>query len=93
MPACGTNRVGMVMADYLSPVAWASVATMLIYCGRNVYYSDVMMCTMTSNITGESIVYSIGWVNNRFAGEFPAQRASNAENASIWWRHRVINSY
>ena len=20
-------------------------------------------------------------------GEFPAQRASNAENASIWWRH------
>ena len=22
-------------------------------------------------------------------GEFPAQRASNAENASIWWRHHV----
>ena len=21
------------------------------------------------------------------AGEFPAQIASNAENASIWWRH------
>ena len=21
------------------------------------------------------------------AGEFPAQRASNAENVSIWWRH------
>ena len=21
--------------------------------------------------------------------EFPAQRASNAENASIWWRHNV----
>ena len=20
-------------------------------------------------------------------GEFPAQMASNAENASIWWRH------
>ena len=24
-------------------------------------------------------------------GEFPAQRASNAENASIWWRHHDIN--
>ena len=24
-------------------------------------------------------------------GEFPAQRASNAENVSIWWRHHVIN--
>ena len=22
------------------------------------------------------------------AGEFPAQMASNAENASIWWRHQ-----
>ena len=22
-------------------------------------------------------------------GEFPALRASNAENASIWWRHHV----
>ena len=21
------------------------------------------------------------------AGDFPAQRASNAENVSIWWRH------
>ena len=23
-------------------------------------------------------------------GEFPAQRASNAETVSIWWRHHVI---
>ena len=23
-------------------------------------------------------------------GEFPAQRASNAENISIWWRHHDI---
>ena len=22
-----------------------------------------------------------------FTGEFPAQKASNAENVSIWWRH------
>ena len=25
-------------------------------------------------------------------GEFPAQRASNAENVSIWWRHHVLLS-
>ena len=25
--------------------------------------------------------------NSPGTGEFPAQRASNAENASIWWRH------
>ena len=28
--------------------------------------------------------------NSPGAGEFPAQRASNAENASIWWRHHDI---
>ena len=26
------------------------------------------------------------------SGEFPAQRATNAENVSIWWRHHVDNS-
>ena len=25
-----------------------------------------------------------------FTGEFPAQRASNAENVSIWWRHHAL---
>ena len=23
-------------------------------------------------------------------GEFPAQKASNAENVSIWWRHHAM---
>ena len=30
--------------------------------------------------------------NSPVTGEFPAQRASNAENVSIWWRHHVWNS-
>ena len=30
--------------------------------------------------------------NSPMTGEFPAQRASNAENVSIWWRHRVNSS-
>ena len=25
-------------------------------------------------------------------GEFPTQRASNAENVSIWWRHHVVSN-
>ena len=29
--------------------------------------------------------------NSRVTGEFPAQRASNAENVSIWWRHHALN--
>ena len=41
--------------------------------------------------------------NSPVTGEFPAQRASNAENVSIWWRimetvrelwyHKVMTSY
>ena len=29
--------------------------------------------------------------NSPVSGEFPAQRASNAENVSIWWRHHDNN--
>ena len=31
--------------------------------------------------------------NSQVAGEFPAQRASNAENVSIWWRHHGIQDF
>ena len=30
--------------------------------------------------------------NSPVTGEFPAQRASNAENVSIWWRHHEITT-
>ena len=30
--------------------------------------------------------------NSPVTGEFPAQRASNAENVSIWWRHHGVGS-
>ena len=29
--------------------------------------------------------------NSPVTGEFPAQRTSNAENVSIWWRHHEIS--
>ena len=29
--------------------------------------------------------------NSPVTNEFPAQRTSNAENASIWWRHHVLS--
>ena len=31
--------------------------------------------------------------NSPVTGEFPAQRASNAENVSIWWRHHGKRMY
>ena len=31
--------------------------------------------------------------NPPVTGEFPAQRASNPENVSIWWRHHIMFRY
>ena len=51
------------------------------------HYCDIIMGTMASQITSLTIVYS---TDSLVTGEFPAQRASNAENVSIWWRHHVV---
>ena len=53
------------------------------------------MGTMASKITSLTIVYSTVYSgadlgkhqSSAGTGEFPAQMASNAENAYIWWRH------
>ena len=47
------------------------------------------MSAMPSLITTLTIVYSTAYCagNSSETGEFPVQMASNAENASIWWRH------
>ena len=66
--------------------------------------SDVIMGSMASEITSLTIVYSTVYSskktsklrvtglceeNSPVTGEYPAQRASNAENVSIWWRQYV----
>ena len=67
----------------------------------HVAHNDVIMGTIASQITSLTIVYSnqrskktaklrvtgLCAGNSPVTGEFPAQRASNAENVSIWWRH------
>ena len=62
------------------------------------------MTAMVSQITSLTKVYQIlipaqtkenikaprHWPSwGEFTGEFPAQKASNAENVAIWWRHHV----
>ena len=67
-------------------------------------YIDVIMTTMASQITSLTVVYSTVYSDEdqrktsrhwplcgEFTGpgEFPAQRASYAENVSIWWCHHA----
>ena len=58
------------------------------------------MGEMASQITSRPIVYLIVYsgadqrkhqssASLAFVREFPAQMATNAENASIWWRHHA----
>ena len=65
------------------------------------HHSDVIMSAVASRITSFSIVYSTVYFfrviglcagNSPVTREFPAQRASNAENVSIWWRHHLIKT-
>ena len=66
---------------------------------------DVTMSLMASQITSLTIVYSTVYSgadqrklrvtglcagNSPGTGEFPAQKVSNSENVSIWWRHHVM---
>ena len=68
------------------------------------HYNDDIMSAMASQITSLTIVCSTvysskkisklhvtGLCGGNSAGtdDFPAQRASNAENVSIWWRHHA----
>ena len=62
------------------------------------HHSDVIMSAMTSQITCVTSVYlnvcsgadqrkPLCEGNSPVTGEFHEQRASNAENVSLWWRH------
>ena len=65
----------------------------------HIHHRDVIMSKMTSQFTSLMIVYSIFLfmrsskktsklrVTDLCEGNSPSQRASNAENVSIWWRH------
>ena len=44
----------------------------------------------TSQKTPKLCITGLCVGNSPVTGEFPAQMASNAENASIWWRHHDI---
>ena len=46
-----------------------------------------------SNITSKLRTTGLCEGNSPVTGEFPAQRASDAENVCIWWRHYVMCSY
>ena len=73
------------------------------------HHNDVIMSLIASQITSLTIVYStvysdtderkhqsfasLAFVRGIHHCEFPTQRASNAENVFIWWRHHDGDSF
>ena len=52
-----------------------------------IVYSTVYSGTDQRKYQSSASLAFVGEGNSPVTGEFPAQEASNAENASIWWRH------
>ena len=48
------------------------------------------LCGPTSKKQQKSPLLALCERNSLVTGEFPAQRASNARKASIWWRHHAM---
>ena len=66
--------------------AMASQVTSLKIVYSTVYSKRISKKTSKLSVTG------LCEGNSPVTGKFPAQRASNAENISIWWRHHEIKS-
>ena len=77
-----------------------------IYFQTFILLIPLQMIVMASQITSLTVVFSIVYSganktsklrvtglcegNSPMTGEFPAQKANNAENVFIWWRHHVL---
>ena len=76
-----------MFADVLTPpyrdVIMSAMASQTT--GISILYSTV--CSGGDKNTSKLCVTGLFEGNSPLTGEFPAQRASNAENVSIWWRH------
>ena len=79
---------------------WQEIGLQIVECIQVIeywhkHYNDVVMSAMASEITGLTIVYSTVYSgadqrkhqSSASLAFVPAQRASNAGNVSIWWRH------
>ena len=69
----------VIMSAMASQITNLTIVYPMVYSGRR------------SKKTSKLRVTGLCEGNSPVAGEFPAQRASNAENVVIWCRHHVIN--
>ena len=81
MPTCDIwNQI------YYSDVIMSAMASQTT--GVSMVYSTLCSgADQRKHQSSSSLAFVMG--NSPATGEFPSQRASNAENISIWWRHHA----
>ena len=75
----------VIMGAMASQITSLTIVCSALYLGENRLFSPRSKKTSKLRVTG----FCVG--NSPVTGEFPAQRASNAENVSVWWRHNALN--
>ena len=77
--------------------AWCKMVNQFLWWDIPIQWRQNEMSAMASQITSLAIVYStiysdadLGKHQSSASLAFPAQRASNAEYVSIWWRHHAL---
>ena len=77
---CRKHYNGVIMSAMASQITSLTIVYLTVNSGRR------------SKKTSKLRVTGLCAGNSPVTGEFPAQRASNAENVSIWWRHHENGS-
>ena len=70
----------VIMGTIASPITSLTIVYSIIYSGTD------QRKTSKLRVTG------LCEGNSPVTGEFPAQKASNAQNDSIWWRHHLCHA-
>ena len=71
--------------DVIMSAIVSQITSLTIVCSSDYSATDQRKHQSTSKLCVTGLCEG----NSPGTGEFPAQKASNAENASIWWRHHV----
>ena len=92
------NAAQCELCAYLSGLSstWVHYSDVIMGAVTSQITSLTIVCLLTrlfrrrSKKTSKLRVTGLCAGNSPVTGEFPAQRASNAENVSIWWRHHEV---
>ena len=88
-PVVSQCTLGQPVAfQWHSSVHWTSQCTLAQ--GKGIVYLTVYSRHRSKKYISKLCVTGIRVGISPVTGEFPTQRASNAENVSIWWRHHDV---